>query len=314
MQDIGLLVGGAVVVALSAIAGVVGWIVSLRSIREHRAATAQALRAKDEAAEVLSQEIARLDDHIVALRDLDSIRFAQRYIEAKTGLEGRVTELTGKLQSVRDRRETLQRELDRMLADDDTRNTETGRLRVELIRAQQEARRLEQILESLSEVGPIPADDVLAELTRRRQTQIEMRGRLDRLSLAGVAREAALGMMRDELDSAHVEERELERDLEIANSAAPVLDGLLGIDADVTDRLHELQARLGDPLRLLAESRQNDRFLRAIGATRADVSRRLIEAPAAEASEPEKATPATAEAPSPEVPLAFAPSGNGAGA
>src|SRR5512140_2425389 len=144
MQDVALLVGAAAIVALSAIAGLVGWIASLRSMREHRAATALALRAKEEAAEVLSQEVARLDDHIVALRELDSIRFAQRYIEAKSGLESQVVDLSGRLEAARERKETLHRELGRMLADDETRGIETGRLRAELIRAQQEANRLEQ--------------------------------------------------------------------------------------------------------------------------------------------------------------------------
>ena len=226
MPETALLIGGAAIVALSAIAGLVGWITSLRSIREHRLTTEQTLRAKEEAAEVLSQEVARLDDHILALRELDSIRFAQRYIEAKSGLETRASELSGKLGSARVRKETLRRELDRMQADDGSRGVEAGRLRAELIRAQQEAHRLEQILESLSEVGPIPADHVRAELARRRETQIELRGQLDRLSLAGVAREAALELLRSELESARTEERELERDLEIAHSAAPVLDGL----------------------------------------------------------------------------------------
>lgn len=316
MQDTALLVGGAAIVALSAIAGLVGWMVSYRSIREHRAATEQAMRAKDEAAEVLSQEIARLDDHIVALRDLESIRFAQRYMDAKSGLEGRVNELNGKLETVRERRETLQIELERMLASDETRNVETGRLRAELIRAQQESRRLEQILESLSEVGPIPANDVQGELTRRRQVQIEMRGQLDRLSLAGVAREAALGMMREELKSARVEERELERDMEIALSASPVLDGLLGINADVTDRLQELQTRLGEPLRVLAESRQGDRFLRAIGAHPPEVAPLLIEGPENEDESPETATATqtVTEMATLTTPLPLAPSGNGVGA
>lgn len=299
MQDTALLIGGAAIVALSAIAGLVGWIVSLRSIREHRAATEQALRAKEEAAEVLSQEVARLDDHIGALHELDSIRFAQRYIEAKSGLEGRVTELSGKLSAAHNRKETLRRELDRMLPDDSSRAVEAGRMRAELIRAQQEAHRLEQILESLSEVGPIPADHVRAELTRRRETQIELRGQLDRLSLAGVAREAALDLLRTELESARAEERELERDLEIAHSAAPVLDGLLGITADVTDRLQDLQARLGDPLRVLADSRQGNRFLRAIGAPRADGGSRLIESSSSHPVEESTLAPASTERSSP---------------
>ena len=314
MQDTALLLAGAAIVALSALAGLVGWIASLRSIREHRAATEQTLRAKEEAAEVLSQEVARLDDHIVALRQLDSIRFAQRYIDAKSGLESRVVELSGKLKATRERKETLQRELDRMLADDKTRGEETGRLRAELIRAQQEAKRLEQILDSLSEVGPIPADHVLAELTRRRQAQIELRGRLDRLSLSGVAREAALDMLRDEVQSAGSEEREFERDLEIAHSAAPVLDGLLGITADVTDRLRDVQAQLGIPLRVLADAHQGDRLLRAIGAPQPQVGGRLIEGPRGAEPEGARAVQAPSEAAALVEDLPLAPSGNGAGA
>ncbi len=319
MEDAALLIGGAAIVALSAIAGLVAWIASSRSIRAHRAATEQALRAKDEAAEVLSQEVARLDEHIGALRELDSIRFAQRYIDAKSGLESRVTELGGKLVAARGRKETLRRELDRMLADD--RAIEAGRVRAELIRAQQEAHRLEQILENLNEVAPIPADHVRAELTRRRERQIELRGQLDRLSLAGVAREAALKLLRGELENARAEERELELDLEIAHSAAPVLDGLLGITADVTDRLHDLQARLGDPLRVLAESRQGDRFLRAISPPQ-----QKVESPRATRAPWEEAEPATegTAAPGPAITVttvvepaapdvSLVASGNGAG-
>ncbi len=310
MQDTALLVGAAAVAALSALAALVGWIASLRSVRAHRAATEQTLRAKDESAEVLSQEVARLDDHIVALRELDSIRFAQRYIEAKSGLESRVAELSHKLEAAHERKETLRRELERLSADDETRGVEAGRLRAELIRAQQEAQRLEQILDSLSEVGPIPAEHVLAELTRRRQMQIELRGRLDRLSLAGVAREAALDMLQDELESARQDELELERDLEVAHSAAPVLDGLLGITADVTDRLRDLQTRLGEPLRVLAASRQSDRFLRAIGAPQPQPDRRLIEAAADGAVEAEPSTLASTGEP---AELSLAVSTNGAG-
>lgn len=314
MQESALLVAAAAIAALGATAGLVAWLASMRSIREHRAATEQALRAKEEAAEVLSQEVARLDEHIVALRELDSIRFAQRYIDAKTGLEGRVADLTTRLQSASRRKDTLQLELERMLPDDRTRSAETIRLRGELSRLQQEANRLEQILQSLSEFGPIPADHVRAELARRRQAQIELRGRLDRLSLAGVAREAALKMLRDELENARQEERELERDLEIATSAAPVLDGLLGISADVADRLRDVQGRLGDPLRLLADSRRGGRFMRAIGAPRAQAEPEPVVAPEPNgAPEPEKVSEPADVAPTwaPDVPIAVAASNGG---
>lgn len=280
MQETALLVGGAVLVALSVTGALVAWIVSLRSMREHRAAMEQAVRAKEDAAEVLSQEVARLDDHLVALRELDSIRFAQRYIDAKSGLESRVNELRQKLAGTRARRETLQRELDQMLADDGSRTTEMTRVRADLIRAQQEAHRLEQILESLSEVGPIPAHHVRAELAKRREKQVELRGRLDRLSLGGAARDAAVDMLRVELDKARGEERELERDLEIAHSAAPILDGLLGISADVTDRLRSLQLQLGGPVAMLAEPRQTERFLRVIAAPQQNPNGRLLESTA----------------------------------
>ncbi len=319
MQDTVLLVAGAAVVALSAIAGLLGWITARRSMREHRSVMERAVRVKDEAAELLSQEVARLDDHILALRELDSIRFAQRYIDAKSGLEGRVNELRNSLAAAQRRRETLQRELDQLRADDGARGIEAARVRADLVRAQQEGYRLEQILESLSTVGPIPADHVRAELARRRELQVELQGRLNRLTLAGAARVSAVELLRADLERAVMEEQELERDLELAYSAAPLLDGLLGITADITDRLKDLQARLGGPLRILAESRrQPDRFGRVIGSARPRSKARLLEggpSPAAvteagsgaAAAPAAVATPAEAASAAAELAVAAAP-------
>ncbi len=271
-----------------------------------------AVRVKDEAAELLSQEVVRLDDHILALRELDSIRFAQRYIDAKSGLEGRVNELRSDVAAAQHRRETLQRELDQMLADDGARGIEAARVRADFTRAQQEGYRLEQILESLSAVGPIPADHVRAELARRREIQLELQGRLNRLTLAGAARVTATELLRADLDRVLAEERELERDLELAYSAAPLLDGLLGITGDVTDRLQDLQARLGTPLRILAESRrQPDRFRRVIGSAPRLANARLLEGrttPPEDRSEASPAPVAAAPAPAPAPAVA----GNGA--
>ena len=85
----------------------------------------------------------------------------------------------------------------------------------------------------------------------------------------------------------------------------------LGITADVTDRVRDLQARLGDPLRVLANARQGDLFLRALGTAGPHDDGRLIKAPASEAAEQGPAPSGAAEAAVRD--LAPVAAGNGTG-
>ncbi len=239
------------IAALAILAAVLSWAMSARSSREYRAAVEEGARAKE-------QKIAGLEREVEFLKELDSVKFTQRYLETKNGLDERVMTLRDEMGELHEREQEIRRRMTDLSSEDQKKAAEIARLRSELAKNLHAAQRLEQVVEAVYSVGPIPITDVKEELARRRRLQAEIKGRIEQLGLEGEAKAAEVERLHSELDRIRHETERLRREIEVTRSAGPIVDALLGITSETREKFGVLGERLDSPLRQLLGSSRRD--------------------------------------------------------
>lgn len=249
-QGIALILGFITVLSLVLAAG--AWLTHSRWTREYRETAEQAARAKD-------QQIASLEQQLGFVRELESVRFTERYIATKKGLEERVSALRTQAADARAGRENAHKQIEDLTLDAETRAREVERLRSDLIRANQEAQRLEQIVQAVHTVGPISIDEIRTELSKRRRLAAHIKGRLEMLGMAGEAKAAEVERLRSVIEEKKRVAERLARETEITRAAGAIVDAMLGIDADAREKLaRHIGDQLEDSVRRLTDLRGRD--------------------------------------------------------
>jgi len=227
---------GAILVVLSLLIAVMAWYNSIRWVREYRASMDQTVRAKDQAIQSRDEQLESnkgatdsLKQEIAFLKELDSVRFAQRYLATKNALEQRLNRLGTHRTRWRERAKDVQRRLEELALSREQKTTELSSLRSELAKTLHDSRTLEQALQAVSTLGAIPVADLQAALSRRRRKQSEISSRLEQLGLEGEEKVTEMERLSREADRARAEADRLEREIEITRAAGPILDSLLGV-------------------------------------------------------------------------------------
>jgi chromosome segregation ATPase len=268
-----LLILSAVLVVLSLTIAVVAWVSSMRWMREYRASMDQAVRAKDDAIrsreeqiETGKESLTSLKKEVTFLKELDSVRFAQRYLATKNALEQRLNRLSTHRARWRDRAREVQRRLDELSLSREQKASELAALRSELAKTLHDTRTLEQALQAVSTLGAIPVADLQAALSRRRRKQAEISQRLEQLGLEGEDKVSEIERLGQEMEKAGAESERLEREIEITRAAGPLLDSLLGVTSELRDRMGTIEDQLDESMRSLSAFRGSSQiaeFLRA---------------------------------------------------
>ena len=273
MSQQNLLILSAVLVVLSLSIAVVAWVSSMRWVREFRASTEQAVRAKDQAMQAREDQLASdkeamesLKKEVAFLKELDSVRFAQRYLATKNALEQRLNRLGTHRTRWRERTKDVQRRLDELALSRDQKATELTSLRSELAKTLHDSRTLEQALQAVSTLGAIPVADLQAALSRRRRKQAEISSRLEQLGLEGEEKATEVERLNRESERARNEADRLEREIEITRAAGPILDSLLGVTSEMREKISAIEEQLDESMRSLSAFRGSSQiaeFLRA---------------------------------------------------
>lgn len=193
--------------------------------------------AHEESIATKNEQISTLEAQISSLRDTESVRFVDRYLAAKKGLEERTEGLQERLESSRGQEEVLRSQLNDLGLSEREREIETARLQGDLNRVTDQIRRLELVLREVANVGPMDVDPIRVELDGRRELSVHIRERLDRLSLQEQDRLATRRSLVNNLERLSDEAARVRRDIEITRAAASIVDGILGIDSDTRKRL-----------------------------------------------------------------------------
>jgi chromosome segregation ATPase len=273
MSQQNLLILSAVLVVLSLSIAVVAWVSSMRWVREYRASTEQAVRSKDQAMQAREDQLASdkeamesLKKEVAFLKELDSVRFAQRYLATKNALEQRLNRLGTHRTRWRERTKDVQRRLDELALSRDQKATELTSLRSELAKTLHDSRTLEQALQAVSTLGAIPVADLQAALSRRRRKQAEISSRLEQLGLEGEEKATEVERLNRESERARNEADRLEREIEITRAAGPILDSLLGVTSEMREKISAIEEQLDESMRSLSAFRGSSQiaeFLRA---------------------------------------------------
>lgn len=245
---------------LSLLAALLAWVAGIRWARESRESAAQAIQANRE-------ELLLMERQVDFLKDLDSVRLTERYIETKKGLEEHIAGLEGNLREIEERRGVIERQIDDLQVEGDRHDAEVGQLRTDLTRTQHDCHKLEQVVQAIRTVGPIPIEAVRRELEKRRRWQVDIRARLDRLELEEELKEAEVARLRDELEALRGEVARLEREIEVTRAAGPIVDAMLGISPDLSNRVIRTGEQLGELLPRLARGERHGSaaaFLKAV--------------------------------------------------
>lgn len=268
-----LLILSVILVVLSLTIAVVAWMSSMRWVREYRNSLDQAVRAKDQAIksreeqiDATKQSLDALKQEVSFLKELDSVRFAQRYLATKNALEQRLNRLGTHRGRWRERGKDVQRRLDELALSREQKATELTALRSELAKTLHDCRTLEQALQAVSTLGAIPVADLQAALSRRRRKQSEISSRLEQLGLEGEEKVTEIERLNRELERARAEADRLEREIEITRAAGPILDSLLGVTSDIRDKIGGIEDQLDESMRSLSAFRGSSQiaeFLRA---------------------------------------------------
>jgi chromosome segregation ATPase len=268
-----VLILSAILVALSLLIALVAWYSSMRWVREYRHSMDQAVRAKDQALQSREQQlqasegsVESLRQEIAFLKELDSVRFAQRYLATKNALEQRLNRLNTHRTRWRERAKDVQRRLEELQLSREQKGTELAALRSELAKTLHDSRTLEQALQAVSTLGAIPVADLQAALSRRRRKQAEISSRLEQLGLEGEEKVTEMERLHREADRARAEADRLEREIEITRAAGPILDSLLGVSSEMRDKIGGIEDQLDESMRSLSAFRGSSQiaeFLRA---------------------------------------------------
>ena len=247
---------------------------TVRWVRGQRETSARAAQLDQHALQVQGAqlqgkeaELATLKEEVAFLRELESVRFAQRYLETKNGLELRFRRLETQQERWRERERDAQKRLDELALTKEQKAGEVARMRAELTKTQLDGRTLEEALRAVSTLGEIPMADLKDALTRLRRRQAEITTRLDQLALEGEEKFAERDRVQHELLRARTEAERLGREIEITRAAGPMLDGLLGVSAEMQRKMERIEDRLGGSLRSLNGVRGHEPlagFLKAV--------------------------------------------------
>lgn len=230
--------GSLAVVALLALAtAAIAWVSKIRSDRQHRIDLDEATRIRD-------KQIHTLEQQVDFLRQLEAIKFVERYIATRRGLQHRLDRLVADVEAGHAREKEIEREIRELSRSDEERDEDVQRLRAELSRNQQEAHRLEQAIDAVYSIGEIQVDDIRKEVARRRRLAVELKGRIERLALDADSKVAEIARLRSELETGREAMESLKRELELTRSAGPIVDGLLGIDEELADQVDDIDHNL----------------------------------------------------------------------
>ncbi|MEN8374362.1 MAG: hypothetical protein ABFS34_02820 [Gemmatimonadota bacterium] len=237
MNDATLLGASALVALLALATAAVAWASKIRSDRRHRIVLEEAIRSRD-------KQIAALEQQVDFLRQLEAVKFVERYIATRRGLQQRLDRLAADEEAGRAHERHIEREIRELSRSDEERQEDVQRLRAELSRNQQEAHRLEQAIDAVYSIGEIQVDEVRREVARRRRLAVELRGRIERMALDADAKVAEIARLSAELESGREGMEALRRELDLTRSAGPIVDGLLGIDEDLADQVDDIDHHL----------------------------------------------------------------------
>lgn len=196
-----------------------------RSHRHLRAAHEETVAGKNE-------QISALEAQLVPLRESESVRFVERYLASKNGLQQRQEKLQERLEEARSQQEILRTELADLSLSDGDRETEAQRLRQDLLQANDQVRRLEGVLKEVAAVGPLDVNSIRHVLGERRELALHIKERLDRITLEHQDRISGVRIRETKLEQLEVEIRRLRRELEITRAAGAMVDGIMGIDGE----------------------------------------------------------------------------------
>lgn len=286
-----------IVAVVSLIVLVMAVIASERAQRQLRVAHEALVATKNE-------QIAALDAQLGSLRESESIRFVDRYVAAKRGLEERTANLHDRLESGRAQQDKLREELSDLDLSDRERESETDRLLRDLNRTTDQIRRLELVLREVASVGPMDVETIRVELDGRRELSAHIQERVERLTSQEHDRQAARRSLTHKLERLNEEADRIRRDIEVTRAAASVVDGILGIDSDVRKRLaRHASTQIEGALQSLADAARRgpiSQFVEVLEQQRPD---RLLErgrAAAATETEEGDATPVAGISSAPE--------------
>jgi predicted nuclease with TOPRIM domain len=237
MNDATILGASAIVALLALVTAAVAWVSKIRSDRQHRLAFEEASRTRD-------KQIQALEQQVDFLRQLEAVKFVERYIATRRGLQQRLDRLVADVEAGHAREREIEREIRELSQTDEERDGDVQKLRAELSRNQQEAHRLEQAIDAVYSIGEIQVDDVRREVARRRRLAVELKGRIERLGLDSEAKVAEIARLRAELEAGRETMDSLKRELDLTRSAGPIVDGLLGIDEELADRVDDIDHNL----------------------------------------------------------------------
>jgi hypothetical protein len=265
-----------IVAGVSLLALFAAVIASTRSQRQLMAAHEESIATKNE-------QIAALEAQLASLRESESIRFVDRYVAAKNGLEERVRGLQEQLETARDQQDQLRGELADLGLSDRERESEAERLRRDLMRTNDQVRRLEVAIREVASVGPLDVNTIRVELDGRRELAAHIKERLDRLNLETRDRVARRLSRTHRLERLQEDVARVRREIEITRAASSIVDGILGIDTETrrrlarhaSDRIEGALQALGDASRRspisqfvdLLEEQRPDRLLERGGRT-----------------------------------------------
>jgi chromosome segregation ATPase len=285
MSQQNVLILSAILVVLSLAIALVAWVSSMRWVREYRHSMDQAVKAKDQAIQARDQQLEAnkgsvdsLKQEIAFLKELDSVRFAQRYLATKNALEQRLNRLNTHRTRWRERAKDVQRRLEELQLSREQKGTELAALRSELAKTLHDSRTLEQALQAVSTLGAIPVADLQAALSRRRRKQAEISSRLEQLGLEGEEKVTEMERLNREAERARAEADRLEREIEITRAAGPILDSLLGVTAEMRDKIGGIEDQLDESMRSLSAFRGSSQiaeFLRAAAHSTREPARLL---------------------------------------
>lgn len=219
-----------IIAALSFLALVATLISASRTQRQLRAVHEESMVAKDE-------QISTLETQVASLRESESIRFVERYLAAKNGLQERQDRLHARLESLRDEQADAEAELSDLSLSDREREAEAQRLREDLLKATDQVQRLEAVLREVATVGEMDVKAIRGALKERRDLSAHIKERLDRLGLEHQDRVASRQMREEKVSRIEDEVGRVRREIEITRAAAAMVDAIMGIDRDTRKRL-----------------------------------------------------------------------------
>jgi hypothetical protein len=258
-------------------------VASSRSQRQLSAAHEESIATKNE-------QIAALEAQLASLRESESIRFIDRYIAAKNGLEERVRGLQEQLDSAREQQEAARGEIADLGLSEQEREKEVDRLKRDLMLTNDQVRRLDVALREVASVGAVDVAPIRVELDSRRELASHIQERLDRLSLESRDRMAGWLSRTNRLERLDEEVARIRREIEITRAASSIVDGILGIDADTRKRLsRHASDRIEGALQALGDASKRSPLSRFVDVLEQQRSDRLLESGKPRGGSPEPA-------------------------